>query len=252
MPEPADTGLYVYGIVPAPSASIPADLHGMDGHAVELVTADELGALVTQIALPRPPGRRRDLVSHSDVLNAIAGEGDVVPLRFGTVFPDAAAVVSELLSTRTETLAKLLDRVAGAVQLNLRATYVEERVLAEVVAGSSEIRELRNRAKHLPADTPHPDAVQLGRLVAGVLADLRRQDSAMLAECVLPLVRDSRARERATTDHVLDLAMLVDRMAVGAVDEQLERVAAEVHERIHLQLTGPLAPFDFVEEEPWA
>jgi hypothetical protein len=252
MPEPADTGLYVYGIVPAPSASLPADLSGMDGDAVELVTHDELGAVVTAIALPRPPGRRRDLLSHSDVLNAIAREGDVVPLRFGTVFSDAPAVVSELLSSRTESLVKLLDRVAGAVQLNLRATYVEERVLAEVVAGDSEIRRLRDRTKGLPEGIPHPDAVQLGRLVSGALADLRRRDGAMLAECVLPLVRDSRARERGTTDHVLDLALLVDRTTLGTVEEQLERVAADVHERIGLELTGPLAPFDFVEEEPWA
>jgi hypothetical protein len=244
--------LYVYGIVPVPSAPTPADVLGMDGRDVGLVTAGELGAVVTEIVLPRPPGRRRDLLSHSDVLNAVARHGDVLPLRFGTVFPDAASVVTDLLASRPETLVKLLDRVAGAVQLNLRATYVEERVLAEVVAASSEIRRLRDRTKDIPEGTPHPDAVHLGRLVSGVLADLRREDSALLVEQVLPLVRDSRARERVTTDHVLDLALLVDRGAVGAVEEQLERVAADVHERIHLQLTGPLAPFDFVEEEPWA
>ena len=61
----------------------------------------------------------------------------------------------------------------------------------------------------------------------------------MLAECVLPLVRDSRVRERATTDHVLDIALLVDRESVAMVEAELERVAADVHERIRLQLTEP-------------
>jgi hypothetical protein len=36
------------------------------------------------------------------------------------------------------------------------------------------------------------------------------------------------------------------------VESELERVATDVHQRIRLQLTGPLAAFDFVEEEPWA
>src|SRR5687767_2162913 len=77
MPEPADSGLYVYGIVPSTGAIVPDDVHGMDGHGVELVTHGELGALVTKISLPRPPGRRRDLLSHSDVLNAVAQGLDV-------------------------------------------------------------------------------------------------------------------------------------------------------------------------------
>jgi Gas vesicle synthesis protein GvpL/GvpF len=252
MPEPGNTGLYVYGVTPSTASPVPAHLHGMDGHAVELVTSDGLGAVVTEISLPRPPGRRRDLLSHSEVLNALAVDCDVVPLRFGTVFPDADAVAEDLLIRGATALTDLVQRVRGAVQLNLRASYVEERVLAEVVAGNREIRELRARTQHLPEGTPHPDALQLGRLVSLVLTDLRREDSAMLAECVLPLVRESRTRERGATDHVLDMAMLVDRANVAEVETELESMAGDVHDRIHLQLTGPLAPFDFVEEAAWA
>jgi hypothetical protein len=224
----------------------------MDGHAVRLVTDEGLGAVVTEVAIPRPPGRRRDLLSHSDVLNAIAADLDVVPLRFGTVFPDADAIIQDLLTARSGALTKLLARLTDAVQLNLRATYVEERVLAEVVQENREISELRERTRHLPEGTPHPDALRLGRLVSLVLEDKRREDSALIAESVLPLVRESRLHERATTDHVLDVALLVDRESVAMIESELERVATEAHERIRLQLTGPLAAFDFVEEGPWA
>jgi hypothetical protein len=250
MPEPADSGLYAYGIVPSGSP-VPDHLRGMDGRPVELVTDHELAALVTGVSLPRPPGRRRDLLSHSEVLNTLAAEQDVIPLKFGTVFPDAGSIVHDLLAARSASLARLLDRVRDAVQLNLRASYVEERVLAGVVRGNREIRELRDRTRGLPIGAPHPDALHLGRLVSGAIGDLRREDSEMLAERVLPLARESRVRERATTDHVLDVALLVDRESVTFVEAKLERVAAEVHERIRLQLTGPLAPFDFLEEEPW-
>lgn len=253
MPEVADTGLYAYGVLPwvgDKDPSIPGS--GMDGFPLDVVGADGIGAVVTSVQLPRPPGRRRDLLSHSDVLNAIAAERDVVPLRFGTVFPDARTVVDDLLAPRHGELSSLLGRLGGCVQLNLRATYVEERVLAGVVQGDAEIRRLRDRTRHLPEGAHHPDTVRLGQLVAGALAGLRREDSAVLAELVLPMVRESRVRERSTTDHVLDLALLVDREALGLVESELEEIAADLHDRIRLQLTGPLAPFDFVEEEAWA
>lgn len=251
MPEAGDTGLYVYGVVASVDAAWHSDLHGMDGHPLEVVASEGLGAVVTEISLPRPPGRRRDLLSHSDVLNAVAVECDVVPVRFGTVFPGPDEVVDEFLSLRTDELTLMLERLANAVQFNLRASYVEERVLAEVVQADPDIRRLRERTKALPPGTPHPDVLRLGRMVSATMADLRREDSALLAESILPLVRESRVRERSTTDHVLELALLVDRDLMAVFEEQLEQVAADVHERIRLQLTGPLAPFDFLEEGPW-
>jgi hypothetical protein len=252
MPDAGDSGLYVYGVLawtPDSPRRLPGE--GMDGHPLEVVHAQDVGALVTEVELPRPPGRRRDLLSHSDVLNTVALERDVVPLRFGTVFPDADAVVDDLLASGYGVLTALIDRLAGAVQLNLRATYVEERVLAGVVRADPEIGRLRERTRDLPEGIQHPDLLRLGRLVSEVVGDMRREDSAMLAELVLPMVRETRVRERGTPDHVLDLALLVDRESVAVVEAELEDIAADIHERIALQLTGPLAPFDFVEEEPW-
>src|SRR5215212_10515553 len=104
MPDPDHTGVYAYGVVPADGSSLPGDIRGMDGHAVELVTDGRLGAVVTSIALPRPPGRRRDLLSHNQVLTTLASDLDVVPLRFGTVFPDGDAVAQDLLTDRAPTL----------------------------------------------------------------------------------------------------------------------------------------------------
>ncbi len=256
MPDGTARGLYVYGVVSSTDTEqgndLPGGVQGMDGHPVELVRGKRLGALVTEIVLPRPPGRRRDLVSHSEVLNTLALERDVVPLRFGTVFPHSDAVLDELLTARVDELTALLERVGDAVQLNFRAAYVEERVLAEIVQASREIRRLRERTQQLPPGTSHPDVLRLGRLVADAVDRRRREDSALLTESVLPLAREIRARERSSTDHVLDLALLVERDAVQVVEDHLEEVAADVHERIRLELTGPLAPFDFLEEESWA
>ena len=250
MPEARATGVYVYGVLPASSASLPA-LVGMDGAAVGYVRDDHLAAVVTEVSMPRPAGRRKDLLSHSDVLNAVAREHDVVPMRFGTVLPDRRAVVREVLEGQEPRLTAMLDRVAGAVQLNLRATYHEDEVLARVVRESPRIQVLRERTKDLPAGLPHPETLELGRLVAARVADLRMDDSELVTGAVRPFALDLRSRDRSSTDHVLDLALLVERGSVSGLEAALERLAREVRERMRLSLSEPLAAFDFVEEEAW-
>jgi len=39
--------------------------------------------------------------------------------------------------------------------------------------------------------------------------------------------------------------------ALAALEDTLEGLAEAVHERIRLRLTGPVAPYDFVEGQPW-
>jgi len=45
--------------------------------------------------------------------------------------------------------------------------------------------------------------------------------------------------------------MLVDRDSVSVLETELERIAEDVYERMRLELVGPLAPYDFVQEEAW-
>jgi Gas vesicle synthesis protein GvpL/GvpF len=44
----------------------------------------------------------------------------------------------------------------------------------------------------------------------------------------------------------------VRRDRVDALEEELEVMAEALHERIRLRLVGPVAPYDFVEDGPWA
>jgi hypothetical protein len=40
-------------------------------------------------------------------------------------------------------------------------------------------------------------------------------------------------------------------MTTKQFEDTLEGLAEAVHERIRLRLTGPVAPYDFVEGQPW-
>jgi len=169
-----ETGYYVYGVVPATGGS---PLHGIDQAAVEYVAHEEVAAAVSVIALDRPPGRRAELMAHNSVVDALANETTVLPVKFGSIMADRDSIIHDLLAPSHDRFADLLANLAGCRQFNLRATYVQDQVLAEVVQSNPEIAELRRRTRELPEGAMHPDLVRLGELVSRAL-EVKRDDDA--------------------------------------------------------------------------
>lgn len=239
------TGILVYGVLPAGTAA-PDGLAGLDDEPVRLVTGGQVAAAVADLRLERPPGRRKELLAYHAVVDALAETGPVAPIRFGSVLTDEDAVVHDLLLAQEAELARLLEDLRGRRQFNLRASYVEEVVLAELVAEHPEIHALRERTKDLPEEASYRDRVRLGELVSRGLAARAEDDAAMLLDAVLPLAVGHAVRGRPGGRDVLDVALLVDDDRARELEEHLEALAEAVHERIRLRLVGPVAAYDFV------
>jgi hypothetical protein len=247
--EPEQTGYYVYGMVRAGEVSLPAELVGIDGAPVRTVDHGDIAAVVAEISLERPPGRRSELLAHSAVLDALLASGVVVvPVRFGSFVADSASLVNDLLEPSADYVATLLEELTGRAQYNLRATYHESVVLAEIVAADPDIASLRDVTRDLPEEAAYAERVRLGELVARALEEKRRIDSNLLLDAILPFVDAHVERGGGDVDHLLDIAILVDDDVLAELEEQLEAVAESVHERIRLRLVGPLVPYDFVGE----
>lgn len=255
MPDQLDstleTGYYVYGVVPALEGAPPA-VPGIDGSEVRLVRHGEVAAAVSEIELERPPGRRAELLAHNAVVDALSQQGPVIPVRFGSMMVDADSVVEDLLAPDHAHYDDLLRRLRGLHQFRFRATYVQETVLTEVVQQRPDIAELRRRTRDLPEGTLHPDLVKLGELVSGAIESQRTQDADELMEAVSPLALAAHPRPSGGVDGVLDVTLLVEDARTEELEHRLEDLAEAVHERIRLSLTGPMAPYDFVEGEEWA
>jgi hypothetical protein len=243
----ADEGVFLYAVIPADRA-IPEGLTGIDDAPVELVVNGPLAAVVSRVALERPPGRRADLVAYNRVVADLAEAGAVAPVRFGAVLEDPDEVAETVLASQEGHLAAVLRDLAGHRQFNLSATYVEGVVLKEIVETDPEVRALRAYTKDLPEDAGYGDRVRLGELVARSLEVRSEIDAADLMDVVLPHVAAHAPRGSSGLERLLDVALLVHDDQVEALEATLEDLAEAVHERIHLRLVGPVAPFDFVGE----
>ena len=225
---------YVYGV--ARSDVAPSVGAGVAGGDVRLVRHRGIAALVSDVPSDGVRARRRDLLAHSDVLQSAFGAGTVLPLRFGTVFADDDAVASELLGDRHDALERLLDELDGTAELSVRASYVEEAVLAEIVREDARVARLRAASRN----------VELGEAVAAALSAKRERDTSEIVSAVEPLVRNLVIEELREPYEVVRASFLVEQRQLSSFDRAIESVARERAGVVVVRCVGPLPPHSFV------
>lgn len=237
---------YVYGVVRT-GTTVPRGLVGVGGsEELHLLEDDGLALLASPIDAGHQLATQQDVLAHTQVLDAVAADAPVLPMRYGTVVDDPAEAVDEIVGQAHDRFAELLADLDGAVQYTLRATYHEETVLAEVLAEDPEIRELSEATRGQDPDVAYGPRVRLGELVVGALTAKRRADSTMVLAALTPHLRTAATREPGAPDEVLDVALLVDRSKCARFEEAVDDVGRRTAGRMRLRLVGPQAPYDFV------
>jgi len=227
--------VYVYGLT---AAGRDVDARGIGDAPVSTVEHGELAAIVSAVGVAPLRAKRRDLLRHSDVLQAAFTDAPVVPLRFGTVFSSKEELVGDFLGARYEELVALLQRVEGLAELRVRASFVERALLAEVVRDDPRVAALRA--------APNASQVELGEAVAHAVA-ARRVEAA--DEAVATLAGHAiqvQADEPSSEYEVLRASFLVDRRHVTAFELAAEQLAQRQRGRITMELVGPMPPHSFV------
>jgi Gas vesicle synthesis protein GvpL/GvpF len=237
---------YVYGVI-RPSTGSKPRAKGILGKPVRVVRSDSLGALVSDVPNEELEAGRDELLTHARVLEKALEHGAVLPMRFGVVMPDEAAVRGQLLDAHGAELEAQLRAMEDKVELNVKGMYDEATILAELLAEDAEIAELREIVHGRPEDATYPERIRLGELVAEGLTAKRDADEQRLID---RLRQQAVAVEPGPLVHehmAVNASFLVERRELTAFDEALERLAAEQHPRIGFKLTGPLPPHSFVE-----
>lgn len=242
---------YIYGIVPA-GVRIPDGLdpipYGEDGNQLGLVTEGRLAAVVSDVAPDRPLGTRRDLMAHEAVLNAIAQETPVLPMRFGAVVTDDDAVAEELLAPHQDYFVRALEQLKGHYEFRLRGDYDQDVVLSRIVEAEPRLQKMREKIAGVDEDASYYDRIQLGEAISKAMDRLREEDAQACVDAISKYAVATEVKEASGENGAVHLAFLVhsDQRA------DFERVVDELGEawagRIELQLIGPTAAFDFLPE----
>jgi hypothetical protein len=201
-------GTYVYGVTWSGRGG--ARSAGIRDAAVTTVAHGELSALVSEIGAEPLRAKRRDLLRHSDVLQDAFTSAPVLPFRFGTVLGSPQSVVDHLLAPRHEELVALLQQFEGLSELRLRARFVEEALLAEIVREDPRIAALREI---------------VGSLVAHAL--------------------QVHVDEQGEELEVVRASFLVNERGARKLERAAEALAAASSRLLRMDLVGPMPPHSF-------
>ncbi|TQK42648.1 gas vesicle protein GvpL/GvpF [Streptomyces sp. SLBN-118] len=249
---PVEGACYVYGVVPEPEDRAPAlDLPGVGDPEAQATFVRHRGiaAVVSAVPTDRPLGTPEDLHAHARVLDSLAAStAAVVPFRFGTVLPDVRTVVDELLEEGRDDFTEILERLDGQAQFTLRARYVQDAVLREVLGENPKIARLREEVAARDEAAGYYQRVELGRAITDAIADKRNSDTVEIQRRLAPFAVATATAEPTVAEGVVNASFLVPQAKWAAFEKAAEELAAQWHGRIHLRLLGPLAPYDFVDE----
>jgi Gas vesicle synthesis protein GvpL/GvpF len=220
------SGVYLYALLSAPPSCETGS--GVCAEPLRTVRLGGLVALVGDVAQAPPPSAITLRAQDAVLRRLAAGLDAVLPVRFGTLLADDAALAESLESRRPQ-LARALSRVAGCEQMTLRL-WGEAPAAAPPgpVSGGPGTRYLAGRR----------DAQARARSVPE-LAPLR----ARLGD----LVREERAERRDRPPLLVTVQHLIPRGAGPRYVETIHVVRDDLRPW-RVSVTGPWLPYAFAED----
>lgn len=238
---------YVYGIAPADVEPDPkAGGVGDPPSSVTTVRHGDIAALVSEIAVDQPLGTPEDLNAHAQLLDSAAATHPVLPMRFGAVLTGPDAVADELLAAHHDEFAEALDELEGRAEYVVKCRYVEEAILAEVLAENPEAAQLREAIRGKSEDAGRDDRIALGELINNSIAAKREEDTRKVVDALNELGFDVNLREPTHEEDAAHVACLAETAKQGELENAISRLASVWSGRVNVRLLGPLAPYDFV------
>lgn len=231
------TACYLFGVVSS-ELSLPEGAVGMGAPAQRLAHGS-IAAVFSEVEESFQP-EHADIDRHAHVIERIFDVGTVLPFRFGTVLPDQAAVLA-LLREREGLYRNHLQRVDGAVELELKVRHRQDRVLMEL-AQDPWIRRLSAATR---ANSDVGRRLELGEAVAQALDRRRQEDASWLLGHLAPL-SSAAVQHRPGTD-VLRAGFLVSRGRVRDFSGGVEELEASSAASLEFDYVGPLPPYSFAE-----
>lgn len=235
--------LVVHGVVASPSAGPSPTPSGDDlSPPVRLVPHGALAGIVSPTEQTVLLPAREDLLRHTRVLEAMATDMTVLPMRFGVVVDDDEALVRTLLAPNHDTFVGRLAHLRGHVEWRLRGSYDEDRVLRELVAADPRLRGLASRADMA-------SRLAVGEHVLEGIAARRRVDAALVIDTVRRHATDVTIADVRGPLEAFSMSALVHEDHREAFDAAIDQLAQrDLGPLTSIEVVGPMPPFSFVEE----
>lgn len=249
--------VWLYALVPATQRLATAELIGVAGGPVRLVAGEGISAVVGSVPLSdfaEEPLRNHleDLTwleetarAHHRVIDAVGSTGDVVPLRFATIYHDDSSV-KNVLKERAADFSAALERVRGRTEWGVKG-YVDPDALEKVSddpgaadASPGTAYLLRRRAQRQGQQDAQQRALQWAQAIRTALSEVATRSAQHAPQ-------DARlAQYRGWM--ILNDSYLVDDERAQEFEALVTSCDARFPE-VRLELSGPWPAYSFTGNE---
>lgn len=239
---------YVYGIIRSETV-LEFDVEGVGKGAPKPQSyplGDGLAMVSTTFSGEQIRPSRRNMLTHTKVLEHIMQGHDVLPIRFGTVLPDAQEGEALLRANKAQFLQAFQD-VGGCHELSLKIYWRDGIAFQEVIDADEALRAARDALADRDPRQSHYERIEFGKQVEAAIALKRLQEAKELRMRLQHVCADF--AQGAVNDDVMiaNFSMLVTREQEAEVDKVVD-LLDDVHgQRLTFRYVGPMPPFSFVE-----
>lgn len=241
-----ESHLYVYGVMraeDAPSLAFkPVSAPGVDPL---IVPCGAHQVVASPIEVEEVLPARRNLLAHAKALETMMAAGPVLPMRFGLVSPNAAAIQATV-ERATDILAAGLDDLEGCAEYGVRVSWERAAMMRAVVDRNPALKRAYDSLSGKSETATHYQRVELGRQVEAAISELRVEEAAICRKAVAAASRRIEEQEPEDELGILKVDCLVADDQAEALGAALEALSATRGDAVQIKLVGPAPAYNFV------
>lgn len=247
--------VYLYAVVAAnerPPLDMALDMEGVWGGRPQVIRAAALAAIVSAApptefhALSREDAVRA-LLAHQRVVESVMRTAVALPVKFGTMLPDDAAVVG-MLARGAPILAAPLAELSKYVQMELVVSWNIDDIVREAAADDAIVR-FKAQIAAQPAGASRDQRLAIGKMMKAFIDRRREACRLRIVNAVRSVAADMVENALMDDRMIANLALLMARSAGEGLDRRLAELDKEFGERLHFRCVGPLPPYSFATVE---
>lgn len=218
---------------------------GDRGDRVSSIHYRDLGLVMSASPESEYYNTRRNMMTHTKVLEEVMANRTILPIRFNTIAPEKKDVY-KLLKRRYDELQGRLSEMDGKIEMGLKALWYEGIVFEEILATHSEIRKLRDSLQGKSPNATYYQRIRLGEMVEVALKQKLQNEEEEILSHLRPIVVKVRTNQLITDRMIVNAAFLVDREKEAELDAAIQELDAKMGQRILFRYVGPVPPYNFV------
>ncbi|HUY88113.1 MAG TPA: GvpL/GvpF family gas vesicle protein [Pirellulales bacterium] len=237
-------GQYLYAVIEC-DQDRRFDWTGIDGAAVRALSDGRVAAVVSEAPGGKLRPERRRLAAHHEALKRLRQEFVVLPVAFGLVAdsPDAAR---DILVRNREEFIEQIRRVAGKVEMGLRACWDVPNIFEYFVETQDDLRELRDQLFRGRQPTKD-EMIELGRTFDRLLGEQRAACTQIVTQALQTRSFEVKENKPRNEQEIMNLAFLIGEKAQQEFEDGVVEAARRFDNHFSFDFNGPWLPHNFVD-----